>query len=673
MEGMPPDAMLKRKLQKLAPHEITPEGWYRSQLELQAAGLSGQISRIWPDLSDGSAWLGGRGESWERGPYYLDGLIPLGFLLGDQKLIDQALTWIDAIIESQQESGFFGPPWNTDWWPRAVVLKAFVPYYRATGDPRAVPFIQKYLNFQLAQLDRQPLHFWAAARALEAAEAIELVFRETGDPQASRLADQLKHYMFDWFGCFKEWPYCRPTGVYLNRTLFHLAKLILSPLDKLAKKNRKVKAPDPAEKIFAFNRSQLVKTYTFTHGVNIAMALKYPVTYGLLSGQEANFDLPLKAYEQLMTCHGTATGLFSADEHLNGNDPTVGIELCAVVEMLYSMAELLSITGDPRYADLLELIAFNALPATFTADMCCHQCLQQVNQVASDKRRRKYYDANNEANVYGLEPNYGCCTANLHQGFPKLSFSSCFKTEAGLAFMIYLPCLVSVAMPGGKTFTIRQLSDYPFVDQLRFEVVEAVDLDLQLLFRVPALTTGKLIYNGEPVAISGPGLIELQRTFNRGDQIELALEAPLRTVVNPDGSISIRKGSLLLALKIDEELKILKGKEPFNDRQFLPRSKWNLAPLLDEKQVEVVEIRQNPLPEQPFDPAAPPLEVEIRGVEVLNWKLKLNSAGPYPVQPLISEPCTITLVPYGSTNIRIAQFPVIERQKSSSKTVEGKL
>lgn len=662
--------MLTRKLQKLAPGEIRPEGFIRRVLELQAAGLTGKITEIWPDLSDDSGWLGGRGESWERGPYYLDGLIPLAYLLEDQALIRRVINWIDAIIASRQESGFFGPPWNLDWWPRAVVLKAFVTYYRATGDPRIIPFMQKYLHFQLAKIDRQPPHFWAAARALEAAEAMELVFHETGDSQMARLAEKLKRYMFDWPGLFKAWPYCKPTGAYLNRTLFNLAKVFLSPLDKMAKKSRKIKEPDSAGKILAFNYNRLVKTYSFTHGVNIAMAIKYPVTFGLLSGQDKDFDLPLNAYEQLMACHGTATGLFTADEHLNGNDPTAGIELCTVVEMLYSLGELLSITGDPRYADLLELIAFNALPATFTDDMCCHQYLQQVNQVAADKRRRKYYDANSEANIYGLEPNYGCCTANLHQGFPKLTLSSCMRTEAGLAFMVYLPCLVSVEMPGGKSFIIRQLSDYPFVDQLLFEVVEAEDINLQLLFRVPELTTGKLIYNGEPLGSSGPGLIELQKTFNKGDRIELALTAPLRTVINPDRSISIRKGSLLLALKIDEELKILKGKEPFNYRQFLPRSKWNLAPLLAENQVEVIEIRQNQPQQQPFDPAAPPLEVDIRGVEILNWKQKQNSAGPYPFQPLTSESRIITLVPYGSTNIRIAQFPEIKRQKNSSKVEE---
>ena len=65
---------------------ITPRGWLLRELTVQKKGLSGHIDEIWPDLGPDSGWLGGRGENWERGPYYLDGLIPLAYSLNDEAL-----------------------------------------------------------------------------------------------------------------------------------------------------------------------------------------------------------------------------------------------------------------------------------------------------------------------------------------------------------------------------------------------------------------------------------------------------------------------------------------------------------------------------------------------------------------------------------------------------------
>ena len=59
---------------------VKPKGWLLNELKLQAAGLSGHLDEFWPDLGPNSGWLGGGGESWERGPYFLDGLVPLGYL-----------------------------------------------------------------------------------------------------------------------------------------------------------------------------------------------------------------------------------------------------------------------------------------------------------------------------------------------------------------------------------------------------------------------------------------------------------------------------------------------------------------------------------------------------------------------------------------------------------------
>src|ERR1051325_10759965 len=59
---------------------VMPKGWLLDQLRLQAQGLSGHLDEFWPDLGPNSAWLGGSGEGWERGPYFLDGLVPLAYL-----------------------------------------------------------------------------------------------------------------------------------------------------------------------------------------------------------------------------------------------------------------------------------------------------------------------------------------------------------------------------------------------------------------------------------------------------------------------------------------------------------------------------------------------------------------------------------------------------------------
>ena len=78
--------------------EIKPTGWLRRQLEIQAEGLSGNLDKIWPDVRD-SAWIGGSREGWERVPYWLDGFIPLAYLLDDQHMIAQAQKYINAIMD----------------------------------------------------------------------------------------------------------------------------------------------------------------------------------------------------------------------------------------------------------------------------------------------------------------------------------------------------------------------------------------------------------------------------------------------------------------------------------------------------------------------------------------------------------------------------------------------
>ena len=112
---------------------VKPRGYLLSVERMMASAITGNLPRVWDSMRD-NAWMGGKGESWERGPYYLDGLLPLAWQLGDEELKNTAMKFVEWTLSSQREDGFFGPADNEDWWPRMVMLKCLQQYFTATGD-----------------------------------------------------------------------------------------------------------------------------------------------------------------------------------------------------------------------------------------------------------------------------------------------------------------------------------------------------------------------------------------------------------------------------------------------------------------------------------------------------------------------------------------------------------
>ena len=93
------------KYSRFTSKEIKPRGWLKRQLRIQAESLSGNLDKMWPDIRD-SKWIGGDKDGWERVPYWLDGFIPLAYLLEDEDLIQRAQKYVEAIIAGQQPDGY---------------------------------------------------------------------------------------------------------------------------------------------------------------------------------------------------------------------------------------------------------------------------------------------------------------------------------------------------------------------------------------------------------------------------------------------------------------------------------------------------------------------------------------------------------------------------------------
>ncbi len=589
--------------------------------------MGGHLDEFWPDVGPNSGWRGGTGESWERGPYFLDGLVPLAWQLDDPTLKAKAMRFIDWTLDHQQPSGMIGPASNDDWWPRMVMVKVLTQYHEATADPRVIPALTRYFHYQLQTAPSRPLQEWGKYRWQDEVVAIQWLHDRTRDPKLLDLAALLQQQGFDWVSSFRDFRYTTPT---------------------------------PRAVIDRNTSSGNSEQGMQTHGVNNGMGLKTAAVQFRLTGNPAekeNYDHQLSMLDRY---HGIPNGMFTCDEHLGGLDPSHGTELCTVVETLFSMEVALATFGDPRIADRIETIAYNALPGTFTDDMWAHQYDQQSNQIASSLNSKPWTTNGPESNLYGLEPHFGCCTANFHQGWPKLTSSLWMATpDGGLAATIYAPCDIHTTLDR-QPIHIHVDTDYPFRETVRITVNPASPLTFPLHLRIPAWAAGStLTINGKPHTAdlhAGTSAL-LNRAWHPGDTVELRL--PMRPTATRwfHDSIAYTRGPLVFSLDPGTTWVKLRDRPPTADWQVFPQNPWNYAVAPD----AVPTATETPVGPRPFSAETPGVTLHLTARQLDTWRAEDNVADPIPQGPQHSQhpDVPLTLIPYAAAKLRITAFPTL--------------
>lgn len=601
----------------------------KRQLEIQMNGLSGILYEMWDSVGSYSGWLGGTGESWERAPYYLDGLIPLSYYLKDEKRWDICMRFVEWTLNSQTEDGNFGPvTTRSDYWSRYAMLKVLIQYYEIIGDERVLPFEKNYFAYVLREVKNRPLVNWSRARVPDLLYCMKWVYEKTGDESILQMAREIDGHSLDWISFMDILPFPRPTSYYMTW-----------------------------ENIENINHNELDKIVPFhaTHIVNVTMGLKHPALHQYFFGDIDGADITRRGIEQLEHYHGTASGCINGDEHLSGPDPRQGAELCSVVEYMFSLSVMLEIFGDTALADKLEKLAYNALPATITEDYMAHQYLQQANQVQADIRKRPWYNNRNDASIFGLEPNFGCCTANMHQGWPKMINALWYKEgEDTLVSMVFAPSRVETVIGGGRV-CVSLKTEYPFKDTLRYCFGCVPPEKLTMKVRVPVwCKQPEVKCPGAEIAQDENGMIVITKVFCEGDEIWIRF--PMEVVFSHwyKDSVAVERGPLVYGLDIKERFEVIKEVAGVKDYCVYAESDWNYALSLQNE----IKVEESELEAVPFNKKRPPVRIHMKGKKVPSWKLENGNTTEIPdKQEIVGDTGDVSLIPFGCTNLRISQFP----------------
>lgn len=643
-------------LEPLPPGSIEPQGWLRVMLEKQAAQLGSQLPQVsWPFTAaywSGEEKVDGVNEDtwwpWEQKAYWIDGATRLALVLKDEKLLALTRASIDYTLAHASENGYNGylgpknfedPKVDFHRWPQNVLFRSFA----ALGDAQSVPNPADTMNIPHALRNHflnDPANYGLPTRNITNVEAILWAYAHTGDAHLLALAENA------W--------------------------------------DQYLAVPPDAEHGDLSKLRVYAATPINAHGCTYAETMKLPAILYLHTGKPEYLRFALAAERRIFDHHMLIDGIPSTSEWYRTRTSLDSHETCDIADHTWSWGYMAMATGDAIWADRIERACFNAAPGAIKNDWKALQYFSCPNQFLATLNS-DHNVMEHGGRMMAYQPNPGqataCCGGNVHRIFPNYALRMWMKgTDGSLAALLYGPSVLkTTAGPGNDLVEITQTTAYPFEESIHFKIDAAHPVAFPLALRIPAWCDHPHIaVNGAvvPVARDAHGFAILQRTFKPGDMVTLTLPMKVSVTEWPQNGIGIEHGPLVYSLAIKEnwtpKVEARYTTPEFPSWEATPASAWNYGLALDPAKPPVsVEFHRKPLSgDEAFDPwQNAPTSLTVPAKKIEDWTLQSNPDKPNqeftpPLPDLATSKISetrerITLVPYGSTQLRLTIFPAL--------------
>lgn len=534
-------------LTPLAPGVVHFQGHVGDQLDLciQKRVMAQDVDHViqpFRDRKDKGEW---RSEFWGK---WITSAIAAYRYSADPKLkeiIDRA---VKGLIATQTPDGYIGAypvggrRMNWDIWGRKYTLLGLLAWYDVTRDEAVLKAASRHADFLLSEVGPGKAYpfehdVWSGMATSSVIEPMVLLYRRTDRPEYLAFSEYIVSL------------WAAPNGPDILRKA-----LADTPVFQMF--------PGPKPKIKEYMDQGRSKAYEMMSCFE-GLAELYRVT-----GKPEYLEGVQKVFKNIRDTEITIIGSGSDWERWcdGRNRQTMpwskGMETCVTVTWIKFAAQLLRLTGQPSYADEIEVATYNAMLGAQGIDgtwWCHHAPLAGVRERAPEQ--------------CGMHQN--CCVANGPRGLMLLPQVAVMSGIDGPVINLYGPIIATATLPSGNSVRIEQTGDYPVTDTVQIRITPEKAEAFALKLRIPAWSEQTtLTLNGEAQSVAPGGYALLKRTWNPGDTLTLKLDLRARLVRAPGdpsyaavmrGPVVLARDRRLESADIDAPVAIKADKDGFVD------------------------------------------------------------------------------------------------------------